>query len=84
MRGPNDLCDDASFRNEEVWESDHVLDSTRHTPRVLDANNQKDNLSKIVSNSTHLNDNEQNMVCDVLKKYELLFDGTLGTWKTDP
>ena len=24
------------------------------------------------------------MLCDVLNKYELLFGGTLGTWKTKP
>ena len=49
--------------------------------RILDANYQKDNLSKIVSNSKHSNDNEQGMLRDVLTKYEFLFGGTLGTWK---
>ena len=78
------MCDDASFRNEELWESENVLDSTRRTRRILDANYQGADLSKIVSNSKHLNDNEQSMLCDVLNKYEFLFDGTLGTWKTKP
>ena len=51
---------------------------------ILDANYKRDNLSKIVANSKHLNDNEQGMLRDVLNIYEFLLDGTLGTWKTKP
>ena len=56
-RDPYDLCDDASFRNEEVWESEHIFDSMQHTLRILAANYQRYNLSKIVSNSKNLNNN---------------------------
>ena len=80
-RDPYDLCDDASFRNEEVWESEHVLDSMRCTRRILDAKYQRADLSQIVSNSKHLNNNKQIMLHDLLTKYEFLLDGTLGTWK---
>ena len=41
MRDPYNLCDDASFRNEKVWESDHVLDYTGRTRIILDANCQR-------------------------------------------
>ena len=41
MKYPFDLCDDASFRNEELWESEHVLDSTRRMCGILDANFQR-------------------------------------------
>ena len=37
-----------------------------------------------MSNSKNLNDNEQIMLRDLITKYEFLFDGTLGTWKTKP
>ena len=84
MKDTYDLCYDASFRNEEVWKSEHVLDSMRHTRRILDANYQRDDLIKIISNSKHLNNNEQSMLRDVLNKYEFLLEGTLGTCKTRP
>ena len=54
----------------------------RRKCRILDANDQKANLSKIMSDSKHLNGNEQSMLHDVLNKYEFLSNGTLGTWKT--
>ena len=84
MKDPYDLCDDASFRNEEVWEREHVLDSARRTLRILDENYQRADLSKIVSISKDLNDNKTIMLRDVLNKYEFPFDGTLGTRKTRP
>ena len=76
------MYDDKRCRNEEIWESEHVLDSKRRMRRILDANYQRANLSKTVSNSKHLNDNKQSMLRDVLNKYEFLFVGNLGTWKT--
>ena len=84
MKDPSDLRDDAIFRNEELWESEHVLNSTQRTCRILDAQYQKADLRKIVSNSKHLNNNKQSMLHEVLTKYELLFDGNLRTWKTKP
>ena len=47
MKYPYDLCDDESFINEEVWESEHVLNSTGSTRRILDANYQKADLRKM-------------------------------------
>ena len=35
-------------------------------------------------NSKHLSSNKQSMLNDVLNKYEFLFSGTLGTFKTKP
>ena len=84
MKDPLDLRDGAIFRNKELWESKYVLDSTRHMRRILYAQYQKADLSKIVTNTKHLNNDEQSMFCDVLTKYEFLFGRTLGTWKTKP
>ena len=79
MKYPSNLYYDTSFRNEELWESEHVRDSKRRTCRILDAKYQKVDLSKIVSNSKHLKNNEQCMLRAVLNKYEFLFNGTVGT-----
>ena len=79
MKDPHDLCNDVSFGNEDVWESEHVLYSTQHMHRILDAKYQKSDLGIIMSDSKHLNDNKQSMLRDVLNQYEFLFNGTLGT-----
>ena len=80
----SNLRDDARFRDEELWESEHVLDATRRMRRILDTKYQKANLSKIVSNSKHLSNDKQSMLYDVLTKYGSSFDVTLGTCKTKP
>jgi hypothetical protein len=41
-------------------------------------------LSKIVEECTHLEKAERRQLRHLLQKYEDLFDGSLGTWKTDP
>jgi hypothetical protein len=51
--------------------------------RILDAKYKKVDLQSIVSNNCkHLNTDQQKKLLQLLKKYELLFDGTLGDWKT--
>ena len=84
MKDPSDLRYDIIFRNAELWESEHVLNSTRRTRRILDAQDQKDDLSKIVSNSKHLNSDEHSILRDVLTKYDFLLDVTLRTCKNKP
>ena len=41
-------------------------------------------LEKIVQECTHLTKEEQRQLLRLLQKYEDLFDGSLGTWKTTP
>ena len=54
----------------------------RQTHRILHAQHHKSDLTKILSDSKNLNGDKQNMLYDILTKYELLFDRTLETWKT--
>jgi hypothetical protein len=41
-------------------------------------------LTKIVAEGTHLEPADQRQLLRTLQKYEELFNGPLGTWKTDP
>jgi hypothetical protein len=41
-------------------------------------------LTKIVEECTHLDNTEQRQLLKLQQKFEDLFEGTLGTWKTDP
>jgi hypothetical protein len=60
-------------------------DATKHVTRILDAKYKKADLQSIVrDNCKHLSTNQQKRLLQLLKKYELFFDGTLGDWKTKP
>ena len=84
MKDSSNLRDDTIFINEELWESEHGIDSMRRMRRIFDTKYQKANLRKIVSNSKHLNKNEQIILRELLTKYEFHFEWTIGIWKTKP
>ncbi len=59
--------------------------TTKRVTQILDAKYQKADLQSIVrDNCKHLSANQQKKLLQLLKKYESLFDGTLGDWKTKP
>ncbi len=60
-------------------------DATKPATRILDAKYSKADLQSVVrDNCKHLSADQQKKLLQLLKKYELLFDGTLGDWKTKP
>ncbi len=68
-----------------AMEPHSTQDTTKHVTRILDAKYKKADLQTIVrDNWKHLSANQQKKLLQLLKKYETLFDGTLGNWKTKP
>jgi hypothetical protein len=60
-------------------------DATKRVTQILDAKHQKADLQSIVRNNCkHLSTDQQKKLLQLLTKYESLFDGTLGDWKTKP
>ena len=60
-------------------------DATKRTLEILDANYEKADLAAVVSdNCGHLSPIQQSKLLDLLVKFEELFDGTLGDFKTPP
>jgi hypothetical protein len=57
-----------------AMEPHSTQDATKIVTRILDVRN----------NCKHLPANQQKKLLQLLKKYELLFDGNLGDWKTKP
>jgi hypothetical protein len=58
-------------------------EATQHATRILDAKYNKADLQSVVKdNCKHLSANQQKKLLQLLKKYELLFDGTLDDRKT--
>ena len=58
--------------------------ATQHAVKVLYANYKKADLQPVVTNCTQLNSIKKNKLLELLKKFEQLFDGTLGHWRTKP
>ncbi len=57
----------------------------RHATWILDAKYNKADLQSIFKeNSKHLSADQQKKLLQLHMKYELLFDGTLGDWRTEP
>jgi hypothetical protein len=66
-------------------EPQSTQDAPKHVTQILDAKYQKADLQSIVNDKCkHLSTNQQKKLLQLLTKYELLFDGTLGDWKTKP
>jgi hypothetical protein len=51
---------------------------------ILDANYHKADLKEIVQKATHLDKKQKKLLYALLLKFEEVFDGTLGKWRTEP
>jgi hypothetical protein len=68
-----------------AMEPQSTQDATKRVTQILDTKYQKAYLRSIVrDNCKHLSTNQQKKLLQLLTKYESLFDGTLGDWKTKP
>ncbi len=60
-------------------------DATKHAMQFLDTKCKKADLQSIIKeNCKHLSADQQKKLLQRLKKYESLFDGTFGDWRTKP
>jgi hypothetical protein len=84
LQGSSTLCV-LKINHSLAMELHSTQDANRHVTRILYAKYQKADLHSIVrGNRKHLSTNQQKKILQLLKKYESLFDGTLGDWKTKP
>ncbi len=66
-------------------QSTQTQDATQCPTRILDAKYSKADLQSVVKdNCKHLSANQEKKLLQLLKKYELLINGTLSDWKTKP
>jgi hypothetical protein len=90
MRNINNLQGSSILRAQRhnhslAMEPQNTQDATKHATRILDAKYSKADLQSVVKdNCMHLSADQQKKSLQLLKKYELLFNGTLGDWKTKP
>ena len=64
-----------------IRESEAVSEATNRIKKILDAKYVKANLEEVAKANEKLKQEEQTKLLALLRKYESLFDGTLGTWK---
>jgi hypothetical protein len=71
------------YHHSLAMELQSTQDANEHATWILDAKYSKADLQSVVrDNCKLLSANQQKKLLQLLKKYELLFDGTLGDWKT--
>jgi len=70
--------------NELFSMHDPVTTEAERIQRILDMKYAPADLDQIVQESTHLTEYEKSLLGKLLARYHDLFDGTLGTWNTDP
>jgi hypothetical protein len=84
MKNINYLQDSSTLRalrlnHSLAMEPQSTQDATKRVMQILDAKYQKADLQLIVrDNCKHLSTDQQKKLLQLLTKYELLFDGTLG------
>ena len=70
---------------EELYESEHVCNATKHFPVMLDFKYEKADLHEVMeTRCQHLRNTQCNDLLKLLQKFEELFDVRLGAWKTYP
>ena len=61
-----------------------LQEASAHLQKILDVKYAPADLNAVIQACRHLSDEEKNQLHALLKKYEHLFDGTLGTWNNKP
>jgi hypothetical protein len=84
LQGSSTLCV-LKLNHSLAMEPHSTQNATKRVMWILDAKYQKADFQSVVrDNCKHLSADQQKKLPQLLKKYELLFDGTLGDWKTKP
>jgi hypothetical protein len=73
-----------TMEQELLYAHDPSTTDAEKTQNIIESKYTPADLNKIVEECTHLGKDEQRQLLRLLEKFENIFDGTLGTWKTDP
>lgn len=75
----HEMCTEIGFK-----EPASVKSLNKRTVKILDADYKKADLNQVVDENIHLSTAECTELLKLLEKYEVLFDGKLGMFKTSP
>ena len=74
----------SAYENEILSMHDPLTTEAERIQRIMEVKYAPADLEEIVKEIKHLTHEEQGQLLTLLTKYEDLFDGSLGTWKTEP
>lgn len=72
------------YTYENLHKTEAVKQAMDRVRCILDAHYEKANLAKVVASNQRLGNVQQKQLNALLKKHEMLFDRTLGTWNVAP
>jgi len=72
------------FEQELLFIHDPISTDAERIQSIIDEKYSKQDLDSICNACNHISTPDKKRLHSLLMKYENLFDGTLGTWKTDP
>ena len=72
------------LEQEILFSQDPATTDAERIQNIIDAKYCPADLEQIVNECTHLTQPERDELLKLLQKFEHLFDGTLGTWRTEP
>ena len=72
------------MEQEILFSSDPNTIGAERIQEIIDAKYSEANLDKVVESCTEIDKDQKQKLLKLLKKYDTLFDGSLGSWKTDP
>ena len=86
MQPPESLRGDwvDALEKEILFAHDPETTDAERIQNIIESKYCPADLTKIVEECKHLSSQEQGQLLALLQKFEDLFDGSLGTWKTDP
>ena len=61
-----------------------TAEATSRLTKILDSTYEKADLKQVVSQTKHINKDQQEQLYELLNKYKEIFDGQLSTWNTEP
>ena len=74
-----------TVNNSMAREPMSTKNATQRVVEIMDSNYEKTDLQAVVdATGPHLSLQDKNKLLDLLKKFEELFNRTLGDWKTEP
>ena len=72
------------FEQEILLSEDPITTEAERIQRIVEAKYSKADLPQVAKSCKTISEEEQEHLLASLKKFEHLFDGTLGTWNTEP
>ena len=81
---PIDKLDDLDYFEQELFQQyDPLTTKAERIQNNMDATYAPADLEKITAKCSELNSQQQSQLLGLMQRYNYLFDGTLGTWKTE-